>query len=143
MIGRPMADDRLARMFEMKRRAWCWGPAWAIMAAIFALSSMSTLPPSPGGMDDSVAHAAAYGLLGAALLRGLAAGRLRGVTLGGVWLAVLLATLYGVTDEGHQWFVPGRTAEVADLVADAAGAAVATGLIWGWRCWSIVSLGRP
>ena len=64
------------------------------------------------------------------------------MTLGGVGLAVLLATLYGVTDEGHQWFVPGRTAEVADLVADAVGAAVATGLIWGWRRWSIVSLGR-
>ena len=97
----------------MTRRVRVWGPAWATMVLIFVLSSISGLPPAPGGVDDSGA-------------------RWRGVRVRAAALAVLLATLYGVTDEAHQWFVPGRTAEVTDLVADALGAAVAAGVICGW-----------
>jgi VanZ family protein len=40
-------------------------------------------------------------------------------------LAASLATLYGVTDEIHQHFVPPRQAEAFDLLADAAGASAA------------------
>jgi len=61
---------------------------------------------------DKVGHAAAYTVLGALLT--LATGR--------VWVAVLLATLFGVTDEIHQYFVPWRAADVFDVVADGAGA---------------------
>ena len=111
----------------MTRRVRVWGPAWAMMVLIFVLSSMSELPRVPGGfdVDDGVAHAVAYGVL--------AGGALRRVSVEAAWLAVLLATLYGVTDEVHQRFVPGRTAEVADLIADAVGATAAAGLIWGWQ----------
>ena len=108
----------------MTRRVRVWGPAWATMVLIFVLSSISGLGPIPGGVDDGVAHALQYAVLAALLLRG--------VKVRAAALAVLLATLYGVTDEAHQWFVPGRTAEVTDLVADALGAAVAAGVICGW-----------
>ncbi len=104
-----------------------------MMALIFALSSISRLPPAPGGLDDSVFHALEYGALGAALVRGLAGARWQGVSAWAACGAVLLATLYGGTDEAHQWFVPGRTAEMADLVADAIGATIAAGLILAWR----------
>ena len=117
----------------MTRRVRVWGPAWAMMVLIFVLSSISGLPPAPGGIDDSVAHALEYAVLSALLLRGFTGARWRRVKVGAVWRAVLLATLYGVTDEVHQRFVPGRMAEVADLTADAAGAAVAAGLIWAWQ----------
>lgn len=40
-------------------------------------------------------------------------------------LAVGLAILYGVVDEWHQSFVPGRTPDVYDVLTDAAGAVVA------------------
>jgi len=116
----------------MTRRVRVWGPAWATMVLIFVLSSISGLGPIPGGVDDGVAHALQYAVLAALLLRGLAGARWRGVKVRAAALAVLLATLYGVTDEAHQWFVPGRTAEVTDLVADAIGAAVAAGVICGW-----------
>ena len=116
----------------MTRRVRVWGPAWATMVLIFVLSSISGLGPIPGGVDDGVAHALQYAVLAALLLRGLAGARWRGVKFRAAALAVLLATLYGGTDEAHQWFVPGRTAEVTDLVADALGAAVAAGVICGW-----------
>ncbi|MEE2612835.1 MAG: VanZ family protein [Acidobacteriota bacterium] len=116
----------------MTRRVRVWGPAWVTMVLIFVLSSISGLGPIPGGVDDGVAHALQYAVLAALLLRGLAGARWRGVGVRVAALAVLLATLYGVTDEAHQWFVPGRTAEVTDLVADALGAAVAAGVICGW-----------
>ena len=117
----------------MTRRVRVWGPAWAMMVLIFVLSSMSGLPPAPGGIDDSVAHALEYAALAALLLRGFTGARWCGVRVGAVWRAILLATLYGVTDEVHQRYVHGRMAEVADLIADAAGAAVAVGLIWAWQ----------
>ena len=116
----------------MTRRVRVWGPAWVTMVLIFVLSSISGLGPIPGGVDDGVAHALQYAVLAALLLRGVAGARWRGVGVRAAALAVLLATLYGVTDEAHQRFVPGRTAEVTDLVADALGAAVATGVICGW-----------
>ena len=37
-------------------------------------------------------------------------------------MAIALATLYAVTDEVHQYFVPGRTAAVGDVVIDGFGA---------------------
>lgn len=35
--------------------------------------------------------------------------------------AVLIASLYGVSDEFHQFFVPGRVASVFDVFADVVG----------------------
>ncbi|HUQ02825.1 MAG TPA: VanZ family protein [Kofleriaceae bacterium] len=92
--------------------------AVALMIALFALSAQSQLSV-PGGFDfgDKIVHAAVYGLL--AQFYALTAERSsRRVTL----YAILGAVAYGVTDELHQSFVPGRDASVFDLVADAVGA---------------------
>jgi VanZ family protein len=37
-------------------------------------------------------------------------------------LAFVLTTLYGITDEIHQLYVPGRHGQPADVLFDAAGA---------------------
>ena len=101
-----------------------WGPALAVMAVIFMASSIpgSTLPDA-GSWDLTFkkgGHILGYAFLGAALLRGL--------SLGGppapaqVALAVVLASLYGVTDELHQVLTPGRGPSGRDVLIDAAGA---------------------
>jgi VanZ family protein len=95
------------------------------MAVIFGASSIPRLGRLPGGVTDWVGHSIGYGLLGALLLRALAGGRLSGVTGRRALAAVLLATLYGVSDEAHQWFVPGRSPDRLDVLADCLGAAVA------------------
>jgi VanZ family protein len=47
-------------------------------------------------------------------------------------LAVVITTAYGASDEYHQRFVTGRSAELADLYADGAGACAAAAVCWAW-----------
>lgn len=47
------------------------------------------------------------------------------ITLGRKAIIVFLCALYGITDEFHQIFVPGRMPDVKDLVNDTTGAALA------------------
>ncbi len=84
------------------------------MALIFFLSS---LPGSAAGIPppwDKLAHALEYGGLGFLLGRGL----------GRPLPAAVLAVLYGLSDELHQRYVPGREASAGDLLADAVGALI-------------------
>ena len=78
----------------------------------------------PFGVPDYVAHATSYAILGALLLRALAGGSLRSMQTHLILSAVVIGTAYGLSDELHQWFVPGRTASVSDLVADGVGSLV-------------------
>jgi VanZ family protein len=93
------------------------------MALIFAASSRSDTSAVPSAISDKVVHFAVYALLGALILRALAGGRRSGVTWSAVVLSVVIATLYGITDEWHQSFVPNRTPDARDVVADLIGAA--------------------
>jgi VanZ family protein len=94
---------------------------------IFALSSIpgGRTPSVPVPGADSAVHFALY--LGLGFLVWRARGPARARAGGGrrafeVGLATSLCVLYGSLDELHQLLVPARTFEVADLVADAAGA---------------------
>lgn len=95
------------------------------MAVIFVLSSLPDVGPLPAGVSDKTAHFVGYAILGALVLRALAAARWPGVTWSAAGRAWLIAALYGITDEFHQSFVDRRTPMVDDWLADAAGAAAA------------------
>lgn len=107
------------------RRWLVWTPALLWAAVLFALSSRPTLPADLGGGLDKVAHFLAYAVLGLLLARGGLAWRM---PIG--WL-VLFGLAYAVTDELHQAFVPGRSPDAADWVADALG--VAAGCLFLYR----------
>src|SRR5574342_186362 len=115
-------------MSKITSFAWRWGPALLIMVAIFGFSSIpSTQMPNFGLVDLIVkkgGHALGYGLLALSYLRGLKGD---GNQVYPRWLfaAWLLATLYSVTDEFHQSFVPGRHPVVTDMLIDSVGAALA------------------
>ena len=83
-------------------------------------------------MSDVTAHAIAYGVLALAMLRAVTGADSSRITAGAVLLAVALTVAYGLTDEVHQAFVPGRTPEFRDLAADAVGAAAGAALGWAW-----------
>ena len=99
-----------------------WGPVLLLMALIFYLSSLPDPGGPPGGISDKTAHVLIYGVLGASMMRALAGGRATPITLPAILAAIVLTTLYGVSDEMHQYFVPPRTPDILDVAADAAGA---------------------
>jgi VanZ family protein len=94
------------------------------MTLIFSVSSMAH-PPSPRQVSDKTQHALAYAGLATLALRATAGGRLRGITAPAMLTAWIVASVYGLSDELHQHYVPGRSAEVGDAAADALGAAIA------------------
>jgi VanZ family protein len=93
------------------------------MAATFAASHRSAIP-IPFGAPDYVAHALGYAGLGALLVRALAGGPLGSMTPSLILPAALMGALYGLSDEFHQSFIPGRFASGGDLAADAIGSLV-------------------
>lgn len=111
-----------------------YGPLFAWAAVLFALSSIpsSALPRAAGIVGlDKVTHATLYAVFGALSARGQIR-RLRPRQEGAtappgpslavvVVLATLSALAYGITDEIHQIFVPGRSADWHDGLADTLG----------------------
>ena len=100
------------------------------MAIIFAFSSMhggGHLPESEV-LLRKLGHVAGYLVLTLLLLRAL---RRSGVAAA-VPVAMAAAFAYAVSDEWHQSFVPGRSADVLDWYADAAGALLGAGACWAW-----------
>ncbi len=105
--------------------------ALALMALLFYLSHQPHLhTPTLFAGQDKLAHAAIYAVLGILLLGAmpLHAGRYswRQITV-----SALIASIYGISDELHQSFMPGRSAEVGDWLADSAGALVAV-VLFAW-----------
>lgn len=104
---------------------WAATAGWATV--IFALSAQ---PGSnlPGGYAVQ-AHFTEYAILAALLFLALREGRRTWVAIA---LAVAIASVYGISDEFHQSFVPLRTPDVLDWVVDTigalAGASVAAGV---------------
>ena len=95
--------------------AWLPVVAWA--GLIFTLSSIPDLGTGLGGWDlvlRKLAHAAEFAVLGLLLVRALRR----------PLLAFWLGTVYAVTDELHQSFIPGRVGSPLDVAIDAAGVAV-------------------
>ena len=106
------------------------------MALVFFLSSQPA-PPSPIEVSDKFMHVVAYGGLGVLVFRALAGGLPARATLRTAVLSFLITIGYGVTDEVHQSFVEGRNADVHDVYADAAGAALALGVCGAWGIISV------
>lgn len=116
------------------RRLLPWIPALAWALAIYLVSGRSTVPVPDVSGADKVLHFGAYALLG--LLLAFAVHR----SALSPWVAVVLGVLYGASDEIHQSFVPGRSPDIRDWVADALGVCFAVYLYTRWRARRAASL---
>jgi len=97
-------------------------PALLWAALLFFLSSLpSTKLPTLGvRYEDLVLHFGAYAVFGFLLAYAVASDKVK-ISRKQFVMIVLLGALYGVSDEFHQMYVPGRVPAVSDLVADAVG----------------------
>jgi VanZ family protein len=101
------------------------------MAVIFYVSSLHEAPLPPG-LGDKPAHSLGYIGLGLVIARALAGGLPPRITRRQALIGLALAACYAVTDEYHQSFVEGRSADVLDWYSDVAGSAIALCACWAW-----------
>ncbi len=99
-------------------RLRAWVPALLYMAGIFVASAQPSVPLPRVDHSDKMLHFAAYAGLGATLAYAGARTALGPLPL------IAIGSLYGASDEIHQGFVPGRTPDLLDWVADTLGAIV-------------------
>ncbi len=109
-----------------------WAPAVACMAIIYYLSGqtgddLGTLLPYfqkwfPALQSFDAGHFLAYFLLALTFFWALLP---FSIHPWGKAAVVVLCVLYGLSDEYHQSFVPGRMPDIKDLRNDAIGAAIA------------------
>ncbi len=111
--------------------AWAWAGLYA--ALIFYVSSLSRpLPVSVGKyFQDWMLHGVEYALFGILLARALGMSFENWRPAVVVALAFVLGTLYGISDEWHQSFVPERESCAKDALVDAA-AAFCGACLWVW-----------
>ena len=124
-----------------KRAILVWGPAAALMALLFLVSSIPGSSPWLWRGGGRAGHVVAYAVLGALLVHAFAGGRWRAVRIGHAAGALLAAVLFGVSDELHQRFVAGRAWDLLDVGADAVGALA--GVLFVWACGIVLSIRRP
>ncbi|MGH7957339.1 MAG: VanZ family protein [Opitutaceae bacterium] len=109
----------------------------AAIAGLIFFASSRPFVASPGftRVDDKLGHFAVYGLLATLVCR-----------MGRGWRvaawSLLAVSAFGASDEWHQSFVPGRSTDVRDWVADTVGAAAAITLYVRWT-WYRLLLERP
>lgn len=110
---------------------------WPVLLAlaIFAASGTPRLATPDLGFHfskDKLAHFLVFGLLATSILR---TPKLRACQLHQLILAAVLASGYGAFDEFRQSLTPGRTVELADWIADTAGAIVAVIVYKQWQLY--------
>jgi VanZ family protein len=117
----------------MRKLLWRWLPVIVWLAVIFGGSSIGSLPRADDKVLDAIGHRIAhmieFAVLGALLLRALSE---RGsITWRQVLGVMLLCGLYGLTDEWHQAYVPGRSSELSAIPFDLGGGLIGA-VIWRW-----------
>lgn len=125
---------------------WFWLPPLGYMVAIFFVSSLSN--PQVGiDTPDYILHSIGYFVLTLLLIRLLLAEQPRLLVNLTTFFSgyknidsnlifrhiasvsgVLIAIAYGITDELHQYFTPGRHCSLSDLLANSFGAFMAYGI---------------
>lgn len=105
---------------------WQWIYA-AVLAGVVVWASGHGQVAAPDIVDfDKIAHFSIFGLMATLVVRPFRRRHL-------LW-AVAIVSVFGLTDELHQSFTPGRSMDVFDWVADTSGAVVAVCAyaFWPW-----------
>lgn len=112
----------MPKAFLSKIKYWAPPIFWAIV--IFLFSSLSVTPATEIYWQDFIlkktAHVIEYGIFAVLLYRALRSEGVEKMSAG--LISILIAVLYGASDEFHQGFTPGREPRVRDVAFDTIGA---------------------
>lgn len=114
-----------------------WLPLLVTMGTIMFISHLpgDSISLPQAYHSDKLAHIVAYCALGLSYLHALPPGwwcHRRWLVGGSV---VVFCLLFGLSDEFHQSFVPGRMVSGEDVMADVAGSMVAWAGFTAWQSW--------
>ena len=119
----------MARQDVMGQVLWYWVPVLLYAGVIFYFSAQSH--PDDGlpsflfeEISDKVLHAVEYAGLAGLCYRAFRWGVRGQVASHALLFAIVTASLYGITDETHQLFVPFRESGWQDWLADTIGAII-------------------
>jgi len=98
-----------------------WFFTISYMGLVFYLSSQSQLLPRLIHGTDKIIHTLVYFLLALLLYFSLLNSGVRRYLF---LISVVFAIIYGISDELHQYYVPGRIASLGDVIADSFGALI-------------------
>lgn len=132
-ISRP--TNPLNKIMLLGRHWFRFVPMILVMGTIFFLSNQPgdtlTLPDVPN--IDKVLHAGIYGLLALTTLFAVGKKTTRTRPCQVSFLVLLFCVLYGISDEYHQSFIPGRMPSIWDICADTTGAGLVVLYWWVFR----------
>lgn len=111
-----------------------WFPLIIYCLAIYIQSSR----PSPEHIPDvhfldKILHLGAYGLLGILFFRAYETLPIKNRKNLLIFISIASATLYGISDEIHQYFVPFRQSDILDAVANAIGSICGVYIFYYWQ----------
>jgi VanZ family protein len=111
-----------------------WVPLIAACLALFIQSSFPASEKLSGLFSyDKLLHVAAYAVLAVLFFRAYRTLKFGHRIHRVAYLSVISSGLYGLSDEIHQYFVPARSADPYDLLADILG-----GIFGAWICLMVM-----
>lgn len=96
-----------------------------VWALVIEVATSWPNPPVPGGLpehSDKVVHLVMYGVFGALITRSVGSDGWRSRVFARGLMVVAAISCFGALDEWHQQFIPGRSMELGDWIADTTGA---------------------
>ena len=106
-------------------------PALLFAVAIFLGSSIPgpEMPKLVLSVPDKILHVCEYSLFAFLICRAVKnQNHMQGIARFAIIFTILCASAYAASDEFHQSFVPGRTMDVFDWLADTIGAFIGAGV---------------
>ena len=108
---------------RLKRFILYWLPVIVYCVAIYIQSDFPSIEHIPSfEFSDKVLHFFAYAVLGVLFYRAYGTLRVKSDPRMLILISMVSASLYGVSDEVHQYLVPFRDASIWDVVANTLGA---------------------
>jgi hypothetical protein len=108
-------------------------------ALIFAISGIPQITPPFLGftLEDKVYHFLEYSVFSFLLFLAFFKVQKDFFKKNLFLLSSLIGIIYAYSDEFHQRFVPGRTYDLYDFLADCLGIILIQAILWGYRRWKI------
>ena len=108
---------------KLKTFLYYWFPLIIYCLAIYIQSDFPASEHIPTfEFSDKVVHFLAYAVMGVLFYRAYQTLRFKDNLRMLVLISIVSATLYGVSDEIHQYYVPFRDASITDAIANMLGA---------------------